>query len=45
MENKKILWIIRYSDGTLASFFGTKEEAIEVAEKRKSITGDDYVIS
>ena len=35
------IWIIRFSDGTVGSCYGTREGAIELADLRK----DDYVES
>lgn len=40
----KIIWIIRYADNTLASHYGTREEAFEIAEKNKQYYGGSYVI-
>lgn len=43
-EPEGILWIIRFEDGTLASFVGTKEGAKEAADKRAAELGKSYVI-
>lgn len=42
---EKIIWIIRFADGTLASSYGTKERAREFAEAKKDLHGGDYVIN
>lgn len=43
-EDKGILWIIRFSDNTLASFVGTKEEAEKAADERAAELGTSYII-
>lgn len=43
-EEEEILWIIRFSDNTLASFHGTKEEAKKAADKRAAELGTSYII-
>lgn len=35
-EAERTCWIIRFSDGRLMSFYGTKEEAQEEAEKESN---------
>lgn len=44
MKDKETLWIIRFSDGTLESFVGTKENAEREAEKRCAGLGTSYII-
>ncbi|MDO4275901.1 MAG: hypothetical protein Q4D16_19715 [Eubacteriales bacterium] len=46
MENKeeKHVWIIRFADGTLASCYGTKEKAVECAEKAKDLFEGGFTI-
>lgn len=44
MEAKKVIWIIRFSDGTLASKYGIREEAVQAAEEKKDLYGGDYEI-
>lgn len=46
MGNAKepVVWIIRFVDGTMASFFGAREKAVELAETRKEDYGGGYVI-
>lgn len=39
---EKILWIIRYSDGSLGCKYGTREEAEQVALERARNTGITY---
>lgn len=38
------IWIIRFSDGTVGSCYGTREEAIELADLRKDDYGESYTI-
>lgn len=44
MDNTKICWIIRFTDGTLTSYYGAKDGAIAKAEKLKNLYGGDYII-
>lgn len=43
-ETEEIIWIIRFSEGTLASFYGTREGAKEAADKRAAELGASYII-
>lgn len=45
MDSTKICWIIRFADGTLASYYGAKDGAIVKAEKLKDLYGGDYIIT
>ena len=45
MDNTKICWIIRFTDGTLASYYGAKDGAIAKAEGLKDLYGGDYIIT
>nr|DAY90012.1 MAG TPA: hypothetical protein [Caudoviricetes sp.] len=38
------IWIIRFSDGTVGSCYGTREGAIELADLRKDDYGESYTI-
>lgn len=38
------IWIIRFSDGTVGSCYGTREEAIELTDLRKDNYGESYTI-
>ena len=38
------IWIIRFSDGTVGSCYGTREGAIELAGLRKDDYGESYTI-
>lgn len=46
MENNKNkrIWIIRFTNGALASCYGTKKNAVERAEEKKDLYGGDYTI-
>lgn len=37
-------WIIKFSDGTVGSCYGTREGAIELADFRKDDYGGGYTI-
>lgn len=41
MDNTKICWIIRFTDGTLASYYGAKDGAIAKAEGLKDLYGGE----
>lgn len=43
-KDEKIIWIIRFRDGTLSSKYGSIEEAREIGEEKKELYGGDYVI-
>lgn len=43
-EKKDILWIIRFTDGTLASHYGSRDNAETMAEEKKDLYGGDYII-
>lgn len=43
-KEDKIIWIIRFQDGTLSSSYGTKESAAVMAEEKKDLYGGSYVI-
>lgn len=43
-KEEKTIWIIRFQDGTLASKYGTREEAGEIAERKKDLCGGGYII-
>ncbi|MDO4272684.1 MAG: hypothetical protein Q4D16_03370 [Eubacteriales bacterium] len=47
MENNKYkrIWIIRFTNGTLASCYGTRENAVERAEEKKDLYGGSYIIA
>ena len=45
MNNTRICWIIRFADGTLASYYGAKDGAIAKAEGLKDLYGGDYIIA
>lgn len=38
------IWIIRFSDGTVGSCYGTREGAIELADLGKDDYGESYTI-
>lgn len=38
------IWIIRFSDGTIGSCYGTRSGAAEIAELRKEDYGGSYTI-
>lgn len=38
------LYIVRFSNGTMMSSFGTKDQVIEVAELKKDSYGGGYII-
>lgn len=38
------IWIIRFSDGTIGSYYGTRSGAAEIAELRKEVYGGSYTI-
>ena len=38
------IWIIRFSDGTIGSCYGTRSGAAEIAELRKEDYGESYTI-
>lgn len=38
------IWIIRFSDGTVGSCYGTREGAIELTDLRKDNCGGSYTI-
>lgn len=38
------IWIIRFSDGTVGSCYGTREGTIELADLRKDNYGGSYTI-
>ena len=38
-------WIIRFTDGTLASCYGTIQKAKEQAEEKKDLHGGSYIIT
>ena len=38
------IWIIRFSDGTIGSCYGTRSGATEIAELRKEDYGGSYTI-
>lgn len=40
----KTIWIIRFADDTLESHYGTSESAESIAEKKKDLYGDNYII-
>lgn len=43
-EKKDVLWIIRFTDGTLASHCGSRDNAGTIAEEKKGLYGGDYII-
>ncbi len=45
MNNTRICWIIRFADGTLASYYGAKDGAIAKAEGLKDLYGGEYIIT
>ena len=46
MDNEKVcIWIIRFTDGTLASYLGTYQKAVEKAEEKKDLYGGGYIIT
>ena len=45
MNNMRICWIIRFTDGTLASYYGAKDGAIAKAGELKDLYGGDYIIT
>lgn len=45
MDTTKICWIIRFTDGTLASCYGAKDGSIAKAEELKDLYGGDYIIT
>ncbi len=44
LSKEPVVWIIRFMDGTMASVFGAKEKAVEMAEAKKEDYGGGYVI-
>lgn len=38
------IWIIKFSDGTIGSCYGTRSGAAEIAELRKEDYGGSYTI-
>lgn len=44
-EDEEILWIIRFSDNSLTSFVGTKEDARKAADERAAELGTSYIIT
>lgn len=38
------IWIIRFSDGTISSYYGTRSGAAEIAELRKEDYGGSYTM-
>ena len=38
------IWIIRFSDGTIGSCYGTRSGTAEIAELRKEDYGGSYII-
>jgi len=38
------IWIIRFSDGTIGSCYGTRSGVAEIAELRKEVYGGSYTI-
>ncbi|MDO4602003.1 MAG: hypothetical protein Q4B37_07005 [Eubacteriales bacterium] len=44
MDNTKICYFIRFEDGAIYSHYGTKEEAVDMAEELKELHGD-YIIT
>ncbi|GAB6105694.1 hypothetical protein JCM17039_24480 [Blautia glucerasea] len=45
MDEKECIWIIRFTDGTLASYLGTYQKAVEKAEEKKDLYGGGYIIT
>lgn len=46
MDNEKVcIWIIRFTDGTLASCYGTIQKAKDQAEEKKNLYGGGYIIT
>lgn len=46
MDNEKVcMWIIRFTDGTLASCYGTAQKAKDQAEEKKDLYGGGYIIT
>lgn len=43
-EDQKIMWFVRFSDNTIASCYGTREKAEQMAEKMKDLYGGSYII-
>lgn len=43
-KDERIIWIIRFCDGTLASMYGVKEDAKKLAEEKKDLYGGGYII-
>lgn len=42
---EKAVWIFRYADGYMQSYFGTKQEAKAIAEERCVLHLNDYIIA
>lgn len=43
-EKKDLLWLIRWADGDLRSYYGQKEHCQEWAEEHKNEHGGSYEI-
>ena len=46
IDNEKVcMWIIRFTNGTLASCYGTIQKAKDRAEEKKDLYGGGYIIT
>ncbi len=46
IDNEKVcMWIIRFTNGTLASCYGTIQKAKDQAEEKKGLYGGGYIIT
>lgn len=43
-SEKDTIWIIRFTDGTLASHYGSRDSAQTIAEEKKGLYGGNYII-
>lgn len=43
-KKEDAIWIIRYIDGALESYHGTRKSAETIAEKKKDLHGGSYII-
>ena len=44
-KDQVCIWIIRFTDYTLASCFGTYQQAVDKAEQSKDLYGGSYTIA
>ena len=44
-KEKKLMWIIRFSDNSLRSHYGTRTEAEKIAKELCVLRGGSYIIA